>query len=87
MDSSHWSPTAERAQLVRERIAANLRRERRRKGLTQNALSTASGVGRDTIVRLEAAKREPRILTLVSFSFALRVSLQALLAGLPEPDL
>jgi transcriptional regulator with XRE-family HTH domain len=63
-----------------------LRRERHRKGLTQSALSTASGVGRDTIARLEAAKREPRILTLVSFAFALRVSLHALLAGLPEPD-
>jgi transcriptional regulator with XRE-family HTH domain len=87
MATGPWSPTAEGARLVRERLATNLRRERHRKGLTQDALSTASGIGRDTIARLEAARREPRILTLVSLAFALRISPQALLAGLPEPDL
>ncbi len=86
MDASEWAPTAENAQLVRDCVARNLLRERRRAGLTQEALANASGVGRDTIARVEAGKREPILLTLIPLTFALDVPLQALLLGLPGPD-
>ncbi|HWG08568.1 MAG TPA: helix-turn-helix transcriptional regulator [Solirubrobacteraceae bacterium] len=86
MGERHWRPTAENARAIRECVAQNLRRERLRAGLSQAALAETSGVGRDTIARLEAARREPRLVTLVPLAFALNVSIHVLLAGLPRPD-
>jgi transcriptional regulator with XRE-family HTH domain len=86
MHDRHWRATAENAHLIRQCVAGNLRRERHRAGLSQASLAEISGVGRDTIARLEAAKREPRLVTLVALTFALDVPIQALLAGLPGPE-
>ncbi|HTB50819.1 MAG TPA: helix-turn-helix transcriptional regulator [Solirubrobacteraceae bacterium] len=66
-------------------MAENIGHERRRAGLSQSELARASGVKRETIARLEAAQQEPRLITLVGFSFALRVPLHVFLVGLPEP--
>jgi transcriptional regulator with XRE-family HTH domain len=86
VDENRWTSTpSENARLIRETVATNLRRERRRAGMSQDALAKASGVGRDTITRLEAAQREPRLLTLLPLTFALGIQLQTLLFGLPGP--
>jgi transcriptional regulator with XRE-family HTH domain len=80
-----WAPTAENAQLIRTTVARNVRRDRSRSSLTQEALAYASGISRDTIARLEAAAREPRFSTLVPMTFVLGVALPILLRGLPGP--
>jgi transcriptional regulator with XRE-family HTH domain len=87
---SEWIPTepipvAEAARRVRVVVAQNVLRERERVGQTQKTLATISGVGLDTISRLEAGEREPRIMTLVPITLALAVPLAALLHGIPGP--
>ncbi len=75
---------AARARMIRETLGANLSRERERAGLTQAELATASGVPRETISRIEVAKREPRISTLDPLAVALGVHVN-LLSALPGP--
>jgi ribosome-binding protein aMBF1 (putative translation factor) len=81
--TSDWTLSADSARQVRETIATNVRRERTSARLSQRALAQESQVGEDTIVRLEKGQQEPRIVTLVAFSFALDVPLSALLLDLP----
>jgi transcriptional regulator with XRE-family HTH domain len=83
--SEGWSLIPENARLVREVVGRNLRLERERSGISQRALARNSCVGEDTIVRIEAARQEPKLLTLVALSFGLNVSHMSLLAGLPSP--
>jgi transcriptional regulator with XRE-family HTH domain len=70
---------------IRERLAANVLRERERSGLTQERLGTLIQRDRQTISRIENAQTDASISTLVGLSLALRVSLDSLLDGLPEP--
>jgi transcriptional regulator with XRE-family HTH domain len=76
--------------MIREALAANLIRERKRAGLTQEELASASGMPRPTIASIEGAKREPRISTLDPLAIALGVHVNLLLLcalpGAAEPQ-
>ncbi|MFI4990908.1 MAG: helix-turn-helix domain-containing protein [Solirubrobacterales bacterium] len=73
---------------IRRMIADNAIHLRESHGMTQQALADLTVMPRKTISRLERAAHEPRISTLVAFSFAMRVPLTAFLSGLPAmpPD-
>jgi transcriptional regulator with XRE-family HTH domain len=76
--------TAAGALRIQRRLAANVRRERERSGLTQEALATLIRCDRQTISRIENAKTDPGTLTLVALALALRVQLGSLEEGLLE---
>jgi transcriptional regulator with XRE-family HTH domain len=63
-----------------ERFAANLRRARREKGLTQEALGDAAGLHRTEIGLLENAKRDPRLKTISKLAQALETTPSRLLS-------
>jgi transcriptional regulator with XRE-family HTH domain len=79
-----WASTVVRARHIRHTLADNVRRERERAGLSQEALADACELGRGAIARIEKAEREPRVSTLVACSIALNVPLRVFLQGLPE---
>jgi len=65
----------------RERFAANLRRAREKTGMSQARLGLVAGLESSEISRLEAGKREPRLMTMVGLARALHVELADLLDG------
>lgn len=65
-----------------ERFAANLRRERLRAGMSQEALGHACDLHPTEISRLERAVREPRLSTIVRLARALGVRASDLVAGI-----
>jgi len=67
---------------VRERFAANLRRLRRRSGLSQEELGRLAGLHRTQIGLLERGARMPRIDTLVKLAVALDCDPADLIAGI-----
>jgi transcriptional regulator with XRE-family HTH domain len=62
MDSSH------------ARFAANLRRQRKRRGLSQEALADLCDLHRTEISLLERCKRSPRLDTIISLARGLELS-------------
>lgn len=64
----------------RERFGANLRRSRRDRGLSQEALGHAAGMHPTEISRLERAVRDPQLETIVKLARALGVEPSDLLA-------
>jgi ribosome-binding protein aMBF1 (putative translation factor) len=66
---------------AQERFASNLRRAREKTGMSQARLGLVAGLGSSEISRLEAAKREPRLTTMVCLARALHVELAELLDG------
>ncbi|HEY1689202.1 MAG TPA: helix-turn-helix transcriptional regulator [Solirubrobacteraceae bacterium] len=75
---------AERAAYL-EGFAANVRRIRGEKGLSQMDLERASRLHRTEIGRIEKAKVEPRLMTLYILADGLGVAIDDLVAGLPVP--
>ena len=68
---------------VREQFAANLRRHRKRAGLSQEALADVCNLHRTEISLLERCKRSPRLETIVILSRGLELSSPAeLLEGM-----
>ena len=68
---------------VRKQFAANLRRQRERAGLSQEALADACDLHRTEISLLERCKRSPRLETIVILSRGLRLASAAeLLSGI-----
>ena len=65
-----------------ERFAQNLRRHRKRLGLSQEALGDACGLHRTEISLLERAAREPRLSTIVKLARALGIPPAELLEGI-----
>jgi XRE family transcriptional regulator, regulator of sulfur utilization len=65
-----------------ETFGSNLRRERQRAGLSQEALAQASGMHMTEISRLERAVRDPRLSTIVRVARALNVAPSHLLADI-----
>jgi transcriptional regulator with XRE-family HTH domain len=65
-----------------ECFAANLRRARREKGLTQEALGFLAGLHRTEISLLERSGREPRLRTLLKLADALEIDLETLRSGI-----
>ena len=64
---------------VRETLAANLRRERDRRGLSLSELSRLSRIGKATLSQLESATGNPTIETVFSLSRALELPISDLL--------
>lgn len=65
-----------------ERFAANLRRQRERAGLSQEALGFESDIHRTEISLLERGGREPRLSTIVRLARALKIRPAELLDGI-----
>lgn len=65
-----------------ERFAANLRAQRERAGLSQEALGFECDLHRTEISLLERAGREPRLSTIVRLSRALKITPCDLLDGI-----
>jgi transcriptional regulator with XRE-family HTH domain len=65
-----------------ERFAANLRRQRRAKGLSQEQLAEKTGLHPSEVSRLERAVREPRLGTIVRLARGLGVSPAKLVNGI-----
>lgn len=75
---------------VAERFGDNLRRVRRREGLSQEALAARASLHRTEIGKLENTERVPRIDTLIQLAGAMEVAPGELLDGIywvpgPEP--
>jgi ribosome-binding protein aMBF1 (putative translation factor) len=64
-----------------ERFAANLRRQRLAKGLSQEQLAEKTGVHPSEVSRLERAARDPRLSTIVKVARGLGVSPERLVKG------
>ncbi len=67
---------------VARRFGANLRRIRKRSGLSQEELGVRAGLHRTAIGLLENGARTPRIDTLVKLSTALDIPPAELIAGI-----
>jgi transcriptional regulator with XRE-family HTH domain len=67
---------------ARGQFADNLRRERERRGLSQEALGYAAGLHRTEVSLLERAGRDPRLSTIVRLAQGLGVTPARLLRGL-----
>ena len=59
---------------VRKQFAANLRQQRERAGLSQEALADACDLHRTEISLLERCKRSPRLETIVILARGLRLA-------------
>jgi transcriptional regulator with XRE-family HTH domain len=60
-------------------MAKRLKTLRRGRGLTQEALAARAGLSRTYLARLETARQDPTLSTLVKLAKALRVPVRALL--------
>lgn len=67
-----------------EQFATNLRRQRERNGVSQEALGFASGLHRTEISLLERAGREPRLSTILRLAWALGIKPARLLDGIEQ---
>jgi transcriptional regulator with XRE-family HTH domain len=79
--NGHVEVEPPRADLLAE-LAESVRDERRRQGMSQEALARASGIHSSEVSRIERGAREPRLLTLVRVARALEVTPSDLLRGL-----
>jgi transcriptional regulator with XRE-family HTH domain len=82
MSKEEWE--AERAAYLKG-FAANVKRIRQEKGLSQTDLDRASNLHRTEIGRIEGGKVEPRLITVAALAKGLGVPLDDLIAGLPLP--
>lgn len=64
------------------RFGENLRKHRRRRGLTQERVGKLSNLHRTEVGKLESGEREPRMLTIVKLAAVLEVSPDTLLLGI-----
>jgi transcriptional regulator with XRE-family HTH domain len=62
-----------------ERMARRLKILRRRRGLTQEALAAKAGLSRTYLARLETARQDPTLSTMVKLAKALGVPVMALM--------
>jgi transcriptional regulator with XRE-family HTH domain len=62
-------------------FAANVRRIRRQRGLTQERLAELSDLHMTDIARIETQRREPGIRVVVKLAYGLNVTASELLAG------
>lgn len=82
-------PQKKRDVAVAERFGRNLRRERRREGLSQEGLAKLAGLHRTEIGRLESGERVPKIDTLIRLADSAGTTTTRLLDGiywLPAPE-
>lgn len=67
-----------------ERFAANMKRFRERRGLSQEAFALEAKIHRTEVTKLESGRRDPKLATMVKVALALEVSLADLLDGIGE---
>lgn len=79
-DPSYQRRVERTAAAGRQEIGQRLRGLRESRGMTQDSLARAAGVGRITLIRIETGQRSPRYETLVRLAKALDVELGELLA-------
>lgn len=84
MSGAEWWLTAGRVHVLREIVGRNIRQERELAGMTRQDLWLASGIAVSTIQRLENAKSDPRLTSLVALARGLGVPLETLLADVQE---
>jgi transcriptional regulator with XRE-family HTH domain len=75
-------PQKKRDVAVAHRFGRNLRRERRREGLTQEELGRRGGLHRTEIGRLESGERIPKIDTLIRLGDSAGTTTTRLLDGI-----
>jgi transcriptional regulator with XRE-family HTH domain len=68
---------------ARETFACNLRHERKRLKLSQEALGFRCNLNTSEISRLERSARDPRLATIVKLARALEIPPAKLLDGIP----
>jgi len=68
---------------ARQTFAANLRRERKRLELSQEALGELCNLNMSEVSRLERSRRDPRLATIVKLARALGIPPARLLEGIP----
>ena len=68
---------------ARETFARNLRQERKRLQLSQEALGFLCNLNTSEISRLERSQRDPRLATIVKLAKALEIRPGRLLDGIP----
>jgi transcriptional regulator with XRE-family HTH domain len=67
---------------ARKTFAANLRRERKQRNLSQETLGFRSGLDTSEVGKLERSERDPRLGTIVKLAKALDLPPAELLAGI-----
>jgi len=68
---------------ARETFASNLRRERKRLKLSQEALGECCNLNMSEVSRLERSQRDPRLATIIKLARALGIPPSKLLDGIP----
>jgi transcriptional regulator with XRE-family HTH domain len=66
-------------------VGRNVRALRQQRRMTIDALATAAGVSRGTVIQIETARGNPSIATLTSLAAALRVGVASLVDDVTEP--
>jgi transcriptional regulator with XRE-family HTH domain len=66
-----------------ETLGANVKRERKRLGLSQEGLGQLCDLNMTEISRIEGAKRDPRLTTIVKVAKGLGIPPSRLLDGIP----
>ncbi|MGH3588324.1 MAG: helix-turn-helix domain-containing protein [Pseudonocardia sp.] len=66
-------------------VGRNVRALRQQRRMTIDALATAAGVSRGTVIQIETARGNPSISTLAGLAAALRVGVASLVDGDAEP--
>lgn len=67
---------------IHKQLGSRLQALRKQKGLTQDALATAVGLGRSYLAEIELGRRNPSLDSLKLIADGLQVPLSKLLAGL-----
>ncbi len=67
-------------------LAANLRRLREERGLSQEALALEADMDPAEVRRIEACKRDPGVRVLARLAQALGATSAELLVGIPAPE-
>lgn len=62
-----------------KRVSMNLKKQRRKRRMSQAALATKAGFSREYVARLETGHHDPSLSTLTKLAKALRVPVAALL--------
>jgi transcriptional regulator with XRE-family HTH domain len=66
----------------RDKFAANLRKHRRRRNISQEELGAASSMHRTEVGLLERSERDPQLATIVKLARALEIEPAELLDGI-----
>ena len=72
---------------IHDRLAASLRKARKTRGLSLDAVAKLSGVSRSMVSQIERGESSPTVATLWNLTQALQVDFAGLLEGRPTPGI